>query len=408
MLACCWTMARLSGLTVMVKGKKKTAWSATYWEADGKERDMDGWEIRMPCGMEIPQLRGEERYRYLGSDMTTGWQGGESMTAVRKEVVRKCKQAIGMVGRVPLITEEQTSRAIALALGGLIGFYGRAVVLTWTDAVAIEEARAQVLRAKHVTTALPRATMYAGRESGLGHEHAYAHAAAALCDQVERAIEGGEGEAARVVVEAELANVCARLGCRGTHPLEWSVSHLMEGPDALREDVIMEAYLRRREQVGVRGKLTKGATKLQGPLALQRWQTTAEQGERMGPALWEQGEKGCTCTFSRRLAAAGVARWADVVNAEGELLTWRAVRARWGIREGGKAKAEYQRLQEEMRAWGNKQGRTVKEESTRREGTEARAEMEREEAEWGDGEWEVEEILAAPKPRRAWEGGNTA
>ena len=148
------------------------------------------------------------------------------MEAVRKEVVRKCRQAIGMIGRVPLITEEHARRAMALALSGIIGFYGRAVPLRWEDAASIEEARAQVLRAKRVTTAMPRATVYEERESGLGHEHAYAYAAAALCDQIERAIEGGEGEAARVVVEAELANTCARLGCRGVHPLEWRVTRL--------------------------------------------------------------------------------------------------------------------------------------------------------------------------------------
>ena len=104
--------------------------------------------------------------------------------------------------------------------------------------------------------------------------------------------------------------------------MEWRVPHLMGGPDALREDVIMEAYLRRREQAGVRGRLTRGAQQLTGALDVRRWRMTAAQAEQMGPWLWEGGEAGCVCTYSRRLAAAGVAMWADVTNDAGALLTW--------------------------------------------------------------------------------------
>jgi len=92
-----------------------------------------------------------------------------------------------MIGRIPLITEEQMERAIALALSGLLGYYGRAAVLTWEDMVSVENARAQALRAKGVTTAL----------------------------------------------------------------IEWRVPHLMHGPDALREEVVMEAYRERRGSSGV-------------------------------------------------------------------------------------------------------------------------------------------------------------
>ena len=129
---------------------------------------------------------------------------------------------------MPLITEAHMRRAIALALSGIIGFYGRAVPLTWGDAVEIEEARAQVLRAKGLTTALARATMYEGRESGLGHEHAYAYAAAALCDQVERALEGGEGEAARVVVEGWRRRTCFTWGWYGKRQRSFFFACMLE------------------------------------------------------------------------------------------------------------------------------------------------------------------------------------
>ena len=216
-----WIVARVAGLRLQVKGKKKTAWSATYWESDGTERDVTGWEMVMPDGSTIPQLEGDDKYKYLGTELTTGWNRGEAQAAVRKKVVAKCRQAIGLIARIPLLSEEQLAKAIELAMAGIIGYYGRSTVITWEDAVQIENARGEALRAKGFTTGLPKATLYANRGSGLEHTHAYAMAAAALCDQVERALQGGEGVAARAVVEAELANTCARLGCRDVNPLEW-------------------------------------------------------------------------------------------------------------------------------------------------------------------------------------------
>jgi hypothetical protein len=61
-----WIVARVAGLRLQVKGKKKTAWSATYWESDGTERDVTGWEMVMPDGSTIPQLEGDDKYKYLG------------------------------------------------------------------------------------------------------------------------------------------------------------------------------------------------------------------------------------------------------------------------------------------------------------------------------------------------------
>jgi len=59
-----WIVARVAGLRLQVKGKKKTAWSATYWENDGTERDVTGWEMVMPDGSTIPQLEGDDKYKY--------------------------------------------------------------------------------------------------------------------------------------------------------------------------------------------------------------------------------------------------------------------------------------------------------------------------------------------------------
>ena len=417
-----WIVARVAGLRLQVKGKKKTAWSATYWESDGTERDVTGWEMVMPDGSTIPQLEGDDKYKYLGTELTTGWNRGEAQAAVRKKVVAKCRQAIGLIARIPLLSEEQLAKAIELAMAGIIGYYGRSTVITWEDAVQIENARGEALRAKGFTTGLPKATLYANRGSGLEHTHAYAMAAAALCDQVERALQGGEGVAARAVVEAELANTCARLGCRDVNPLEWHPTHLMEGPDQLREDVIMEAYLKARVRLGMRGRLTQGGRKLEGPLAEARWIMTERQRREAGPLLWEdtnsgpwQGTKGCT--YSRRLAAAGIATWEDVLDEHTrELKTWAQIREEWGFKASAqKAKLEYDHLKGEMRAQQDVSAamRTTagrQPVQATRPGENAGVTKEN----WGEGAWAMSEVMAARKAptcfggweyRIRWEGG---
>ena len=417
-----WMVTKVAGLRMQVKDKKKTAWAATYWGADGVEKDVEGWEMRMPDGMVLPQLKGSETYKYLGSEMAAGWGGGEAQKVVRAKVVRKCKQAVGMIGRVPLMTEEQMSKAMALALAGIIGYYGRASVITWEDAVQIETARVEVLRAKGITTGTPRQTVYGDRgdAGGLEHEHAYAYAAAALCDQVERALEAGEGSAAKAVVEAELANTCARLGCRDEHPLEWRVAHLMEGPGRLRDEVTMEAYLRTRERMRMRGRLTRGAYMAEGPLRVDAWEMTEEERERVGPKLWEDTRRGCwrgagKCAFARGLAAAGVATWGDVSNARGEWCTWGEIRVRWGIQRGeARVKKEYAALIEELKKEQREEWVERWREQRGRGGEEREAGEEGEQWAWEDKVWEVEEVRAARRApecvggweyRVKWRGG---
>ena len=78
----------LCGNSLQVKQKKKSAWSATYWEND-EERDVEGYEMRMPDGMMIPQLKGDESHRYLGTELRTGWANGEGQYA-RPLVVSSC------------------------------------------------------------------------------------------------------------------------------------------------------------------------------------------------------------------------------------------------------------------------------------------------------------------------------
>ena len=70
---------------------------------------------------------------------------------------------------------------MALALSGIIGYYGRSTVITWEDCQSIEQVRASALNAKGYSVGIPRLQIYDVKErGGMGMEHAYTYAAAAL------------------------------------------------------------------------------------------------------------------------------------------------------------------------------------------------------------------------------------
>ena len=67
-----WVVSRVIGLSMGVKKNgKKTAWSGTYWGADGKEHEIEGWKIVLPDGRVVPQVT---QYKYLGSEEISGWK----------------------------------------------------------------------------------------------------------------------------------------------------------------------------------------------------------------------------------------------------------------------------------------------------------------------------------------------
>ena len=83
---------------------------------------------------------------------------------------------------------------MALALSGIIGYYGRSTVITWEDCEAIEQVRASALRARRFSVGVPKLQMYDAEEgAGMEMEHAYTYAVAALVDQVDRALCATEG-----------------------------------------------------------------------------------------------------------------------------------------------------------------------------------------------------------------------
>eukprot|EP00965_Chrysotila_dentata_P174810 5771072-Pleurochrysis_carterae.AAC.1 len=62
---------------MQIKGKKKTAWSGVFYDEQGQESDITGWEVMLPDGTKIPQLTGTETYRYFGHTTKDGESEGK-------------------------------------------------------------------------------------------------------------------------------------------------------------------------------------------------------------------------------------------------------------------------------------------------------------------------------------------
>ena len=64
---------------------------------------------------------------------------------IRNKAVKRATQAVGMIGMIPTLTVDQLRDAIGLAVDGIIGYYGRAVMMTKKNTDAIEAAIREVL-----------------------------------------------------------------------------------------------------------------------------------------------------------------------------------------------------------------------------------------------------------------------
>eukprot|EP00965_Chrysotila_dentata_P100947 3334443-Pleurochrysis_carterae.AAC.1 len=89
-----WVMTKILGLNMQIKGKEKTAWSGVYYNEEGQENDISGWEITLPDGTKIPQLKGTETYKYLGTHLRPGRAKGSSVKQMRKIIAGKSKRII--------------------------------------------------------------------------------------------------------------------------------------------------------------------------------------------------------------------------------------------------------------------------------------------------------------------------
>eukprot|EP00965_Chrysotila_dentata_P045350 1506534-Pleurochrysis_carterae.AAC.1 len=137
-----WVVTKVLGLNMQIKGKKKTAWSGVYYNEDGQESDITGWEVILPDGTKIPQLTGTEIYKYLGTQLRPGRAKGNSIKHMRRTIADKLKRIIYAIGRrLPGLTQKQLGSTLALGVAGVLGYYARSTPMDMTTCKSIEEAR---------------------------------------------------------------------------------------------------------------------------------------------------------------------------------------------------------------------------------------------------------------------------
>eukprot|EP00965_Chrysotila_dentata_P259429 6213564-Pleurochrysis_carterae.AAC.1 len=136
-----WVMTKILGLNMQITGKKKTAWSGVYYNENGGETDITGWEVMLPDGTKIPQLTGSETYKYLGTQLRPGRAKGSSIKQMRRTIAEKSKRIIYAVGRLPGLTQKQLGNTLALGVAGVLGYYARSTPMDLMTCKSIEEAR---------------------------------------------------------------------------------------------------------------------------------------------------------------------------------------------------------------------------------------------------------------------------
>ena len=345
-------MARLEGLEIGIKDDgSKTAWSGLEWRDGGWHDCGDGRAYTLLDGRVVPR---NPTYKHLGTMLASMLDHSQ----VRERVVRRCSGVITALARLGVLNVEQYARASSAAVLSVLGYYGRATPIGRAACEQIEVVRRRALgQLGHRAACAPTAQVYlAAGDGGCGVQHCFATAAAALVDQVDRALCAPLGRPDRTAVEAAIAQTCVRLGWRPTPaaptPLDWWPVHLAE-QGQLSEDLYAEAWLLYRLEAGLRGEAAAAAAgaAAAGPLSCECWQVSGAPADAL---LWEVEGR----AFGRRLAALGVARRRDVaMQSERRWLEWPEVERRFG---GGSTlgvalRAEYDRLisalSEEEKLW---------------------------------------------------------
>jgi hypothetical protein len=369
----CWMVTRAAGLKIMIKGIKKTAWQASYWEGD-EEKSVEGWQMRLPDGRVVPQVKREKdntrgEYTYLGSEETERWY--EAQEGVKRKVVTFCTKILRMTGRVGVLDGEQTRIGMSLGVEGASGFYARATAIDFETCEEVEKVRAEVLRDRGLTAG-QRVQIHATTQAGgLGHSHLYQSAAASLADQIDKIMQDDPGTPASIATRAHIRNTYMRLGWTERQDMmEWHPQHLEH---ILNEEMIIEAWLLARLRAGVRIRRIRkeGEAEARRPDGVKRgppiwdkeegedWQATGQgpcrtrvgvgKGGGVVVRIATHGRNEGRCEFthrSRRLAAGGIREWRDITSKEGRWRTPQEIQGQFGVRTGVELEAYRQLIAE--------------------------------------------------------------
>ena len=319
----------MSGNRVAVNPEAtKSAFAAATCDAEeGLHSVADRYRMHFPREQEVllPPVRGA--YTTLGVEADEKVGGGNT----RQRVANRCGMAIRLISSVGVADRLTLERYCDAITCGTVYYYGRTVPLSWADCEQIEvDRRKAYSRLGHRHRLAARVQVYAeGAHGGYGVIHLYAHAGAAVFDQVDLALSGELGEPDRLYVEAQIAMTGVRLGYvpsrEAPTPLDWHPTHL---DGHLRDEYYIEAWLQHKLRAGIRSR--SWPQREDGwPLDRRLWKAPEDGG---GCVVWERPG----VVFSRGLVGLGLVRWVDMYHAKG-WASWEVISDRLLVHTQGRS-----------------------------------------------------------------------
>ena len=134
-------------------------------------------------------------YKHLGTELT----GTVDHSAIRARVEARIRALVQLVGRLGGAQLEQVRDCLLTVVRGVLGYYGRATPMARAVCHGID------VEMRRVLAALGHCGRCGHAAGGLGLEAAACTAAAALCDEVSRALAGRDGKPACLAIESLVA-----------------------------------------------------------------------------------------------------------------------------------------------------------------------------------------------------------
>ena len=301
-----FTMARMLGTDIGVEEGlqpgdtvSKTGWGGIEC-VDGTWREIeDDLVIKLPDGRKVPRVPGW--YKHVGFiyELLHGWR------MQRQRALTQCRAVIAAITRLGVLGAEHCIEIMDTATISVISYHGSACPLgrRTCDMIDVAKRRGMAILG-HRGMRTSRWLMHAPKPWGMGMAITFAHAAAALVVQHDRAYKGPPGSPARAAVAARTGTEYWRLTWRPTNkepvPMAWNPWHLL-GSGALTEERLIEATLLYRLMAGV---ATVAAAGDGARDALSEGYTIAEERDEGDAALWGQAGR----THSWRLGQLGLVR----------------------------------------------------------------------------------------------------